>query len=469
MSLIPVILAGGTGSRLWPVSRELRPKQFLRLLDRESLLQKTIKRAARCTDAAPLIICNEAHRFVVAEQCREIGVEPRALILEPAARNTAPAIALAARSLASAGPETRMLVLPSDHVIGDVDAFEAAVRSAAQGEDDQLVTFGLTPSRAETGYGYIKAAGAAAAGTLRAVEAFVEKPDQATAQRYLESEDYFWNSGMFLFPVQALLAELEAHAPEVLRAVDAALAEAKVDLDFTRPGEAFSVSPSISIDYAVMEQTERAAVVDVELDWSDVGSWEALHEVSTVDEQGNALIGDVLALDSERSYLRAEHRLVATLGVQDIVVVETTDAVLVADKSRVQDIKLVVEELKQRGREEHKVHRRVFRPWGSYETVGDGARYQVKRIIVNPGASISLQLHHHRAEHWVIVRGTAEVTRGEEASLISETHSTFIPIGTVHRLRNPGKLPLELIEVQVGSYLGEDDIVRLQDNYGRLS
>ena len=469
MTLVPVILAGGTGSRLWPVSRELRPKQFLRLLDEQSLLQKTILRAAQCTEAAPLIICNEAHRFVAAEQCREIGVKPRALLLEPAARNTAPAIALAARTLAAAGRDAKMLVLPSDHVIGNVDAFVAAVRAAEQGDAEQLVTFGLTPTRPETGYGYIKAAGATAAGTLRAVEAFVEKPDLATAEDYLASGDYFWNSGMFLFPVDAFLAELEAHAPEVLRAVDASLAEAQTDMDFTRPGEAFGVSPSISVDYAVMEQTRHATVVDVELEWSDVGSWQALHEVSVQDERRNALFGDVVALDSEGSYLRADHRLLTTLGIKDLVVVETADAVLVAHKNRVQDIKQIVEELKNRGRKEHQVHRRVFRPWGSTEVVGEGSRYQVKRIRVNPGASISLQLHHHRAEHWVVVRGTAEVTRGEETTLVSETHSTFIPIGTVHRLRNPGKLPLELIEVQVGSYLGEDDIVRLKDDYGRLS
>ncbi|MEM1436256.1 MAG: mannose-1-phosphate guanylyltransferase/mannose-6-phosphate isomerase [Pseudomonadota bacterium] len=468
MELVPVILAGGTGSRLWPVSRELRPKQFLRLTGELSLLQQTLKRAAECTSAAPVILCNHEHRFIVAEQCREIGIAPSAVVLEPAPRNTAPAIALAARLVAQQkGQDARLLVLPSDHLIQRDDDFVAAVKTALRAEADQLVTFGIKPNRPETGYGYIESVAGGAASGLQKVAEFVEKPVLEKAQAYVDSGRFYWNSGMFLLPIEALLADFQKHAPEVLKAIDAAMTEVETDLDFLRPGPAFTASPSISIDFAVMGQTAQASVLPIDVGWSDIGSWQALREVSSQDAAGNAVEGDVLTVDTSNSYLRSESRLLATLGIDGLVVIETSDAVLVAAEDRVQDIKQLVSGLKEAGRSEHLLHRRVFRPWGSYETVGDGDRYQVKRITVNPGSSISLQLHHHRAEHWVVVRGTAEVTRGEEKALVSENESTYIPIGTIHRLSNPGKLPLELIEVQVGAYLGEDDIVRLQDDYGR--
>ncbi|MFK7915127.1 MAG: mannose-1-phosphate guanylyltransferase/mannose-6-phosphate isomerase [Pseudomonadales bacterium] len=477
MAVVPVILAGGTGSRLWPVSRELRPKQFLRLLDDQTLLQKTLLRAAAVSSEPPIVLCNEAHRFLVAEQCREISVPWRQLVLEPTARSTAPAIALAATLLLQSAQETcaadaaepHMLVLSSDHLIeGDVefaDAVTAANDAAALG---QLVTFGMTPTRAETGYGYIQVApGEAAAGKAIAIEAFVEKPDLAAAQEYVASGDYLWNSGMFLFPAARYMAELEKYAPQIMAAVSAAVASGSRDLDFFRPGPEFAQSPALSVDYAVMERTHCASVVPAAFQWNDVGSWQSLRDAAQLDSDRNAIHGDVIAIDTHNSLLRSEDRLLATLGVDNLIVVETTDAVLVADQSRAQDVKAIVAELATRERLEHHSHRKVFRPWGSFEAVGAGQRYQAKRIIVNAGASISLQQHHHRAEHWVVVSGTAEVTRGEEVFLVSENESTYIPIGAVHRLRNPGKVALELIEVQVGAYLGEDDIVRFEDDYGR--
>lgn len=477
MAIVPVVLAGGTGSRLWPVSRELRPKQFLRLLDEQTFLQKALLRAAGVTSEAPIVLCNEAHRFMVAEQCREIGVAWRQIVLEPTARNTAPAIALAASLLlqeAATQAEVdshslQMLVLSSDHLIeGDAEfgrAVEAAASAAATG---QLVTFGISPTRAETGYGYIQMAHAQGdADGAVAIEAFVEKPDSRTAQTYLESGEYLWNSGMFLFPADTFVSELREHATEIADAVAASVLSGSRDLDFFRPGSEFEQSPSLSVDYAVMEPTRRASVVPASFLWNDVGSWQSLREVASLDENANAISGDVIALDTSNSLLRSEDRLLTTLGVDNLIVVETTDAVLVADQSRVQDVKAIVSELADSGRVEHHSHRKVFRPWGSFESVGTGNRYQVKRITVNPGASISLQKHHHRAEHWIVVSGTAEVTRGEDVFLVSENESTYIPVGAVHRLHNPGKLPLELIEVQVGSYLGEDDIVRFKDDYGR--
>ncbi len=478
--IVPVILAGGTGSRLWPLSRELFPKQFHALLGDESLLQSTLRRAARATDLPPVIVCNEEHRFMVAEQCRAIGSGWQRIILEPEGRNTAPAIALAAREVCRVHGDGIMLVLPSDHLVADVEAFVAAVGcAAAAAADGDLVTFGVQPTAAETGYGYIradaageaagKAAGKAAGARDGAlpVRRFVEKPDAATAARYLAAGDYFWNSGMFVFGAKAYLSELERLQPDIRASVDAAFDAGIPDLDFFRPGPEFLGSPGVSVDYAVMEKTERARVVPVAFGWSDVGSWSAIRDASPLDPAGNHFVGDVLAVDTRDSYVLAQNRLVAAIGLRNLIVVETADAVLVADKDRVQEVKQLVEQLKHGARSEYLNHTEVFRPWGSYEGVDVGARYQVKRIKVKPGEKLSLQMHHHRSEHWIVVKGTAEVTRGEDVFTLTENESTYIPLGVTHRLANPGKLPLELIEVQVGGYLGEDDIVRFEDQYGR--
>jgi mannose-1-phosphate guanylyltransferase/mannose-6-phosphate isomerase len=469
--VIPVILAGGAGSRLWPLSRELFPKQFHALFDERSLLQGTLQRAQLATGEAPIILCNEEHRFLVAEQCRGIGHGWRRIILEPEGRNTAPAIALAALAAcedAGADAEPLLLVLPSDHLIGDITSFSAAVQSAAlAARAGSLVTFGISPTHPETGYGYIEAADAAQGGEAIAVRSFVEKPDLATAQKYLDSGAYYWNSGMFVLNAQVYLDELGRLCPEIRDSVTAAFANGSNDLDFYRPGDEFLDSPADSIDYAVMEKTDRAKVVPASFDWSDIGSWTAIWKASARDSHGNHLHGDVVSIDTSNSYVLAQNRLVGTIGVNDLVVVETSDAVLVAHKDRVQDVREVVARLKADEREEYLTHREVFRPWGSYESVGQGEGYQVKRIKVKPGESLSLQMHHHRAEHWIVVRGTAEVTRAEEVFTLAENESTYIPLGITHRLANPGKLTLELIEVQVGAYLGEDDIVRFEDNYGR--
>ncbi len=408
---------------------------------------------------------------MVAEQCRAIGQSWRRIILEPEGRNTAPAIALAAlAACAEAGDDSAplLLVLPSDHLITDLEAFASAAELAARAAGEgALVTFGVVPTSPETGYGYIEAPGAALGSGAVRVRSFVEKPDLATAKEYLSAGDYFWNSGMFLLNARAYLDELGRHGPLMLEKASLAFERGTEDLDFFRPGPEFLDCPSDSIDYAVMEKTDRAMVVPAGFDWSDVGSWSAIWEASERDADGNHLEGDVIGVDTKNSYVSARDRLVGTIGVSDLVVVETSDAVLVADKDRVQDVRAVVKQLKQAGRDEYIHHREVFRPWGSYESVGAGERYQVKRIKVKPGASLSLQMHHHRAEHWIVVRGTAEVTRGDETITLAENESTYIPLGVTHRLANPGKLTLELIEVQVGSYLGEDDIVRFDDIYGR--
>ncbi len=461
--LIPVVLAGGSGSRLWPLSRALYPKQFHALFSEHSLLQETLLRAAKVTAAAPIIVCNDEHRFLVAEQCRAIGVEWGEIILEPEGRNTAPAIGLAAL----AAPEgATLLVLPSDHLIQDEAGFAAAVEHAVTAaEQGGLVTFGVQPDRPETGYGYIRASGDGTA--ARPVQAFVEKPDEPTAESYLASGEYFWNSGMFVLGAGSYLKALDRHAPSMSEPLRASHANGSVDLDFFRPGRQFLDCPADSIDYAVMEKTADAWMVPASFDWSDVGSWSAILDASEQDASGNHQSGDVVSVDTENSYVQANHRLVGTLGVRNLIVVETADAVLVADRNEVQGVKTLVDRLKASGREEHLTHREVFRPWGSYESVEQGDRYQVKRIRVKPGERLSLQMHHHRAEHWIVVRGTAEVTRGEETFMLAENESTYIPLGTTHRLANPGRLPLELIEVQVGAYLGEDDIVRFEDVYGR--
>ena len=467
--LVPVILSGGAGTRLWPLSRELYPKQLLRLVAERTMLQETVARTEGLPGLAPpIVVCNENHRFMVAEQLRELGTAPQAIVLEPQGRNTAPAAAIAAL-LVSGGADADpvLLVLPADHVITDVPAFQAAVavgRVAA--ESGSLVTFGVVPDRAETGYGYIRRG--AGPGPAFSVAKFVEKPDSATARGYVESGEYYWNSGMFMFRASAYLAELGRYAPAMLAACRAALAAAGRDLDFLRlPAQEFASCPSDSIDYAVMERTNRAVVVPLAAGWSDVGSWAALADALPRDAEGNVTAGDVLTEDSSGCYLHSTSRLVAAVGLRDHVVVETKDAVLVAPRDRVQDVKELVAELKARGRYETSLHREVYRPWGSYDSIDSGDRFQVKRLIVNPGATLSLQLHHHRAEHWVVVTGTAKVTRGDEVFTLSENESTYIPIGARHRIENPGKIPLHIIEVQSGTYLGEDDIVRFEDRYGR--
>ncbi|HUH38127.1 MAG TPA: mannose-1-phosphate guanylyltransferase/mannose-6-phosphate isomerase [Spongiibacteraceae bacterium] len=468
--LIPVLLCGGVGSRLWPVSRELYPKQFLPLLGADSLLVQTCQRTQCLPDAAPpIIVCNEEHRFLVAEQLRQAEAGDADIVLEPVGRNTAPAVAIAALTALARDPQAILLVLPADHIIQDTDAFAAAVAQGMPAASaGRLVTFGIVPSQPETGYGYIRRGAALAEPGVYAIEQFVEKPDLSTAERYVQSGEYWWNSGMFLLGAQTYIEQLEQFAPAILAAARSALTEASHDLDFVRLDKAaFGASPADSIDYAVMEHTRAGAVVPVDCGWSDVGAWSSLWDVDSKDIQGNACIGDVLLQDVADSYVRSDSRLVAAVGVDNLVIVETADAVLVADKARVQDVKHIVAKLKRAGRNEATVHTRAYRPWGSYESLVTAGRFQVKRIIVNPGQQLSLQMHHHRAEHWIVVSGTAKVTCGEREVLLTEDQSTYIPLGTRHRLSNPGVIPLELIEVQTGSYLGEDDIVRFQDVYGR--
>lgn len=469
MTIHPVILSGGRGTRLWPMSRSLYPKQLLCLAGQQSMLQETVKRVSGAPFAAPLIVCNDEHRFVVAEQLHQLQVAPRAIVLEPAGRNTAPAAAVAALLAGRDDPAALLLVMPSDHVIALPEVFrETVARAMPAARDGALVTFGIQPTAPETGYGYIKAGRPTGTETVLAVERFVEKPDLATATAYLQAGGYYWNSGIFLFRADRYIEELERWEPDIVAACRAALDRGRADLDFLRlAAEPFAAGPSKSIDYAVMERTDRAAVVAVDMGWSDVGAWNALWAIGDKDEDGNRLLGDVIASGARNCYLRSESGLVAAVGVEDLVVVATDDAVLVAHKDHAQDVKAVVDRLEAAGRNEHQVHSTVYRPWGAFRTIGGGERYQVKLITVSPGARLSLQMHHHRAEHWVIVRGTARVTRGEESFLLHENQSTYIPLGVVHRLENPGKLPLQLIEVQSGSYLGEDDILRLEDTYGR--
>ncbi len=482
MKLHPVILCGGSGTRLWPMSREHYPKQLLRLVGEDSLLQATLRRLQGLQPgegfalADPLLISNEAHRFLVAEQMRQAGLDGAGIILEPVGRNTAPAVTLAAEQVVREADDGLLLVMPADHVIADRAAFHRAVCQglpfAAAGK---MVTFGIVPTHAETGYGYIKR-GQALGGEAHGIERFVEKPDADTAAEFVSSGDYLWNSGMFLFRASAWLEAIAEYRPDIARQGKAAMDGLSRDLDFIRvDAQAFARCPSDSIDYAVMEQVtslhpearHQGVVIPLDAGWSDVGSWQSLWEVGDKNAQGNVVAGDVYLHDTQDSLVLAERRVVATIGLRDMVVIETPDAVLVADKAAAQDVKQVVGRLKDDARQEAVSHRRVYRPWGSYEGIDVGERFQVKRIVVAPGARLSLQMHHHRAEHWIVVRGTARVTRGEEQFLLSENQSTYIPLGTTHRLENPGTIPLEIIEVQSGSYLGEDDIVRLDDQYGR--
>ena len=465
-TLFPVILSGGSGTRLWPLSRETYPKQFLPLLGQHSLLQSTWLRVAHLSPChGPILVANEWHRFIAAEQMQQIGVDPLAILLEPEGRNTAPAIAVACLEALRHCPDPLVLIMPSDHVIAPIAAFESAVHHAIDAaRQDRLVTFGIEPTSAEIGYGYINATGTS---TTRPITRFIEKPDRATAQRYFESGEYLWNSGMFLFRAKRYIEELTKWQPQMARASTQAWENASADRDFIRLESAsFCSCPAESIDYAVMEKTQAACVVMLSAQWNDVGSWSALQHLSPSDADGNASQGDVICLDCRNSYAYAS-RLTALIGLDDIIVVDTDDAILVGHRSRMQDVKDIVKHLKDKGRLEATWHRKVYRPWGAYDAIDKGERFLVKRITVKPGATLSLQMHHHRAEHWIIVKGTAEVTRGDEVILLSENQSTYIPLGIRHRLRNPGKLPLELIEVQSGSYLAEDDIVRFEDSYGR--
>jgi len=469
--LIPVVLSGGSGTRLWPLSRELYPKQLLPLVGQGTMLQETLSRLEGVEDVStPIVVCNEQHRFLVAEQLRQIKVTSRSIVLEPVGRNTAPAVAIAALSaLATTGAneDPVLLVLPADHVILNVKAFQAAVQTGLKAaQAGKLVTFGIVPDKPETGYGYIKRG--EGKGPDYPVAQFVEKPNASKAAEYIATGQYYWNSGMFMFRARTLQDELRSYAPDILDSCIRAFTQAKHDLDFTRlSAEEFAACPSNSIDYAVMEKTKHAVVVPLDAGWNDVGSWSALHDAIPADANKNVCIGDVIVDDSHGNYIHSTSRLVATVGLNDHVVVETKDAVLVARKDKVQDVKNIVTALKKQGRDETLVHREVYRPWGSYDRIDAGERFQVKRLSVNAGASMSLQMHHHRAEHWVVVSGTARITCDGKTFLLEENQSTYIPVGAQHRIENPGKIPLHIIEVQSGSYLGEDDIVRFEDVYGR--
>lgn len=474
--IVPVILSGGSGSRLWPLSREMYPKQFLSLVNDQTMLQNTVSRLSGVGElAAPMVVCNENHRFIVADQLGAIGQSPSAILLEPMGRNTAPAVAVAALQAMAEGHDPVLLILPADHVVRNEEELCTVVEAGKPfAREGKLITFGIVPGGPETGYGYIKRGAASdregATATVYGVERFEEKPDLATAQSYVDSGSYYWNSGMFMFLASRYIEELERFAPAMIAACRKALfAAERKDSAIHLDRDAFACCPSDSIDYAVMEKTADALVLPLNAGWSDVGSWSALWEVGQPGSDGNVLVGDIFQKDTSNSYLHAESRMVAAVGVENLVVVETADAVLVCSKDRVQDVKGIVDKLRRNKRDEAVLHRRVYRPWGAYESIDREERFQVKRITVNPGARLSSQLHHHRAEHWIVVKGTAKITRGDETLVLTENQSTYIPLGVVHRLENPGKIPLELIEVQSGSYLGEDDIVRFDDVYGRTT
>lgn len=464
--ITPVIMAGGSGSRLWPLSRSLYPKQFLALTGDNTMLQETLGRLSALDVSAPLVICNEEHRFIVAEQLRSID-KTGSIILEPVGRNTAPAIALAAEVTLNNDP--LLLVLAADHVIQDTKAFTQAVNDAVPlAQAGKLVTFGIVPTQPHTGYGYIKRGNAVSDSSGYDVNAFVEKPNSSVAAEYIESGQYYWNSGMFLIKASRYLQELGKYCPEISAACKKALENTTHDNDFIRlDTDAFKLCPDESIDYAVMEHTTDAVVVPLDAGWNDIGAWSALWEVNDKDEYGNTIHGDSILQDTTNSLIHGGERLVTTIGLDNVVIVDTKDALLVANKDKVQGVKQIVEQLKIEQRSEYKIHREVYRPWGKYDSIDNGKRYQVKRITVNPGEKLSIQMHHHRAEHWIVVSGTAKVTNGDNTFLVTENESTYIPIGVIHALENPGKMPLEMIEVQSGSYLGEDDIVRFEDRYGR--
>jgi mannose-1-phosphate guanylyltransferase/mannose-6-phosphate isomerase len=466
--VIPVILSGGAGTRLWPLSREMYPKQLLALTGKQTMLQDTASRLRAIAGATPpIVVCNEAHRFTVAEQIRALDLVPAAILLEPVGRNTAPAVALAALKALSTDPDSTLVVAPADHVIRDARKFQQAAEIAVGlAQQDKLVTFGIVAHAPETGYGYIRRG--EGAGPAYPVAQFIEKPPLDVAQQFVTSGDYYWNSGMFVFRAGRYLAELGSFAPDILAACKAAFEAAQIDLDFVRIDKAqFTKCRSESIDYAVMEKTQDAMVLPLDVGWSDVGSWSSLFDALSADEDGNVLQGDVMVFDTHDCYVHSTSRLVAAVGMDDHIIVETKDAILVAPKDRVQDVKELVAQIKKSGRTESALHREVFRPWGSYDSIDSGERFQVKRLTVKPGGVLSLQMHHHRAEHWIVVQGAARITRNGETFLLAENESTYIPVGATHRIENPGKVPLHIIEVQSGSYLGEDDIVRFEDNYGR--
>jgi mannose-1-phosphate guanylyltransferase/mannose-6-phosphate isomerase len=478
MLIQPVVLSGGSGTRLWPLSREKYPKQLLSLVGDDSLLQATVRRVEGLgtgTLAPPMVVCNEEYRFVIAEQLRLMG-QPGSIVLEPTGRNTAPALTLAALAAQRDGADPVLLVMPADHVIVDKPAFQAVVRQgAALAADGAIVTFGITPDSPETGYGYIQAGASYGVGGAAVISRFVEKPDLATAQSYLDAGTYSWNSGLFMVKASVWLAAMAVCRADIQTACQNAWDAGKTDGEFVRVGkDLFSACPSDSIDYAVMERIASGqaglppgVVIPLAAGWSDVGAWDALWQVLPKDDQGNVAQGDVLLHDCRNTLALSEGRLIACVGIEDVVVVETADAILVAHKDKTQDVKKIVDSLKKKGRSEGQLHRKVYRPWGWYDSVDMGKRFQVKRIVVKPGGVLSLQMHHHRAEHWIVVSGTAKVTRGQDSFLVSENESTYIPLGTTHRLENPGRVELEMIEVQSGSYLGEDDIVRFEDVYGR--
>jgi len=466
LNLLPVIMAGGSGSRLWPMSRKNLPKQLLNLDGEHTMLQATALRLSGLNAAAPMIICNDDNRFITAEQMRQVGVATSSIILEPVGRNTAPAIALAALQATKDGEDPSLLILAADHIIRDQKAFEGCIaQGEALVEEGKIVTFGIVPTHPETGYGYLQASGA---DNVSPVKRFVEKPSLEVAQQYCDSGDYFWNSGMFMFKASQYLSELAQYRPDILEACKKAMVGSAQDLDFTRLDvDAFALCPSESVDYAVMEQAKNLWVVPMDAQWNDVGSWSALKDIGDKDAQGNLCFGDVINFQTTNSYLRSDNKLIATIGLDNVIVVDTKDAVLVAHADRSQDVKKIVEQLQAEQRSEHEFHREVYRPWGHYDSIDNGQRYQVKRITVKPGEKLSVQMHHHRAEHWIVVSGTAKVQVGDQSKIVSENQSIYIPLGTVHALENPGKIPLELIEVQSGAYLGEDDIVRFEDRYGR--
>ena len=469
-AIIPVILSGGSGSRLWPLSRAMRPKQFLGVTEQQTLFQLTLARVQQLDGAlSPIIVANHEHRFLAAEQARVLGVDPTAILLEPMGRNTAPAIAVAALQARADNTDPLILVMPSDHIIQDIAAFNTAVALARDAASDGLlVTFGIVPDRAETGYGYVMAGDLLKPAGVHQVARFVEKPDLETAQAYVASGQYCWNSGMFMFRASVFLEELATHRPDIREGAEKAWHNAHRDLEFIRlDKEAFAACPSESVDYAVMEKTRNAAMVSLDAGWNDVGAWPAVWESQAKDDSGNAGRGDFMFEDASGCYVHADHRLVTLLGTQDLFVIETSDAVLVGHKDHAQGVKKIVERLQASKRKETDFHREVFRPWGSFDSIDQGEKYQVKRITVAPGAKLSLQYHHHRAEHWVVVSGTGKVRIGEHTQILAENQSVYIPVGETHSLENPGSVPLELIEVQSGSYLGEDDIVRLEDIYGR--
>lgn len=465
--MIPVIMSGGSGTRLWPLSRKQKPKQFIALFGDNTIFQETLSRLGGLKGLeSPIVVCNHDHRFMVAEQLQELDIDSPTILLEPFGRDTAPALAIAALQSMVSEEDPILLVLAADHVIEDVASFHSAISLATeQAEAGLVVTFGIVPTVPHTGYGYIQAN---QKGAVSKVKAFVEKPDLDTATEYFASGDYYWNSGMFMFKASTLVAELEQYSPDIITQCRKALTKGYTDLDFIRlDSDTFKACPANSIDYAVMEKTDKAIVVPLDAGWNDVGSWSSLWECSGQDENSNVLKGDVIVDDVQNSYVHSDGRLVAVLGLDDVVVVETPDAVMVAHKDSAQNVKTIVNSLTKSGRSEAENHRQCYRPWGSYDSIDSGSRFQVKRIKVNPGASLSLQMHHHRAEHWIVVKGTAEVTRGDDVILLSEDQSIYIPLGTKHRLSNPGQVTLEIIEVQSGSYLGEDDIIRFDDIYHR--